>query len=132
MNTHLQKLFNKAVTLPAPTLSDAIWHAIVIEQKRRKAILVWSYSFLGFVSLSTLVFVIKDIATQFTQSGFYEYVSLLSSDSGMIATYWKEFLLSLTESLPLFAITFSLLLLFVVALSMRQVTRQYRGQLLTV
>jgi hypothetical protein len=39
------------------------------------------------------------------QSGFYEYSSLLFSDSALLFTYWKEFAFTIAESLPLGAIT---------------------------
>ncbi|HVZ75874.1 MAG TPA: hypothetical protein VG934_01220 [Candidatus Paceibacterota bacterium] len=41
---------------------------------------------------------------QFAASGFSSYLSLIFSDSGVAATYWRELLLSLADSLPSLAL----------------------------
>jgi len=41
---------------------------------------------------------------QFYASGFASYLSLLISDQGLVITYWREFVLSLVESLPSIAL----------------------------
>ncbi|MFH1170360.1 MAG: hypothetical protein V1704_02275 [Candidatus Vogelbacteria bacterium] len=40
-----------------------------------------------------------------TESGFYSYLSLFISDSGLALTYWRELTLTLVESIPLLTIT---------------------------
>ncbi len=54
-----------------------------------------------------------------SQSGFYEYASLATSDSGAVLAYWKEFALSLIEVLPLPAITIALVAVGVLLYSVR-------------
>lgn len=57
---------------------------------------------------------------EFYQSEFYQYLSVIFSDIGIALAYWKEFSLSLAESLPLSgpAIFLSLIFIFMGALKM--------------
>ncbi len=64
-------------------------------------------------SLVALIPALQYTIREFSQSGFLQYSSLLFSDSAAIATYWKEFTLSLAESFPIFGITAILSILFV-------------------
>ena len=48
----------------------------------------------------------------FTNSGFYEYLSLIYSDGLAILPYWKEIGLSLAESLPAFEIALLLSVIY--------------------
>lgn len=132
MNKSLEDVFIQATYKPKEALSGSIWQVVCKKQRRRESRLLWSYLSLGIISLTTFVFIIKDISAQFTQSGFYEYASLLSSDSNILTSYWKEFTLSLTESLPLTSITLSLLLLCIMGISLRGVAYRYRSNQLSV
>lgn len=131
MNQRLKQIFKKAVFTSKLPLTDGIWVTIVRKQKQQALLLTWGYSFAGALSFFGLIFVTKDILTKFAQSGLYDYLSLLSSDGKAIVSHWKEFTLSITESLPLTSITVSLFLLFVILISARRIFRQYKGQLLT-
>lgn len=53
-----------------------------------------------FLSLPAYQYAMSELTT----SGFLSYASLLLSDSGMLMLYWKEFGLTLLESLPVFGI----------------------------
>jgi hypothetical protein len=66
----------------------------------------------------------KILINDFTQSGFYEYLSLAFSTKGLLFSYWKEFAFSLAESLPTMSIVLSLALLFIFFLSLRYVMKQ--------
>jgi len=41
------------------------------------------------------------LVRSFYESGFYEYLSLLSSGDGIVLAYWKELLYSLAETVPI-------------------------------
>jgi hypothetical protein len=60
----------------------------------------------------------------FAQSGFSTYASLLSSDGSILFLYWKEFTLSIIESLPLMSMTIFLATIFALLLSLK-LTLQY-------
>lgn len=131
MNHSLQKVFKKETQTVEITLCTAIWADICKRQKRKEVRVMWTYLLVGASSIVGLVFVIKNIFAQFTQSGFYEYISLLSSDGSVVTTYWKEFILTLTESVPVTSIIICLVLIAAFVAALRQISYQYRGQLLT-
>ena len=91
----------------------------------------WVYLSSGVFFLTGFIFIVKDLMVKLSQTGFYEYMSLLSSDGKYISTYWKEFTLSVTESLPMTNITVSLLLVFILFVSIRKIVLQkYKGSFL--
>jgi hypothetical protein len=55
---------------------------------------------------------------------------LAFSDSGVIATYWKEYTLSLADSLPFASLALSFFLLFILFISIRKVSYQFKNKLL--
>ena len=62
---------------------------------------------LSFVSLLSLIAsfpIISQVTNSFTQSGAYNYLSLVFSDSDLMIIYWKEILLTLAESIPAISI----------------------------
>ena len=131
MEHKLIKLFQKAKYEPDTNLADDIWHAIVIRDKYMTRLKLWAFAFMGFVSLVGLVPALKVLSNDFTQSGFYEYFSLIFSDGGSMLSYWKEFVFSLAESLPTMSIIFTLSLLFICFLSLRHLMKQVgKGQLI--
>ena len=131
MGHKLIKLFQEAKYEPDTSLADGIWHAIVIRDKYMTQIKLWAFTFMGLASLIGLVPAFKELLSDFTQSGFYEYFSLLFSDGGSMLSYWKEFVFSLVESLPTISIIFTLSLLFICFLSLRHLVKQVgKGQLI--
>ncbi len=124
----LQELFKNASYHGEMKLSADIWRTISLKEEKRKKISYFKYIGVLVLSLSGFVFVVRDVLTGLSQSGFYEYMSL-ARESGAFTAYWKEFILSIAESLPLTSITVSLLLLFVLAFSMRRLVLRNRNQL---
>ncbi len=116
----LKSLFKQANYYSNVHLSDDIWYVICSKKDRISQIKAWLYVSLNILSFLGLIFIIKDITSQLAQSGFYEYVSLALS-VGNIFIYWKEFMLSVTESLPLMSITLSFLFLFLFFVSMKHI-----------
>ena len=74
---------------------------------------------IGFASLAGLIPAFKIMLSDLTQSGFYEYFSLIFSDGLTNSVYWKELSLSLAESLPAISIILTLSLVFISFLSIR-------------
>jgi len=111
-------------------LSENIWQAIVLRDRHIARIKLWAFSIIGLVSFIGLIPVLKIMLSDLTQSGFYEYLSLIFS-SGSIITYWKDFLLLIAESLPVISIISSLTLIFIFFLSIRYALKQIiKGQLM--
>jgi len=127
---NLQKLFKQSLYQPESRLSDDIWR--VIENKNIKISKYKKFGYLGvsILSLSGSVFSIKTLIEQSSRFGFYDYLSLAFSDSGVIATYWKEYILTLANSLPVVSAILSFALLFVLFVSIRRASFLFKNKLL--
>ncbi len=124
MQDKLIKLFKKAVYEPSPELSFSVWKIINAHQKRMIRLKLWSLSLILFLSSVGLIPAFQMLLSDFAHSGFYEYFSLIFSDSGSMLTYWKELSFSLAESLPTMSIIFTLSLFFVCFLSLKYLMKQ--------
>jgi hypothetical protein len=127
---NLHKLFKDAQYQPESRLSLDILR--VIEYKSN-LIIKWKrfgYLSLSILSLSGSVFSIKSLITQSLRLGFYDYLSLAFSDGGVIAKYWKEYTLSLVDSLPVISLMLSFFLLFILFISIRRTAFQFKNKLL--
>ena len=132
MDNKLQKIFKKTSYEPEPELAQMVWSAIIARDEKATNLKLWAFAFMGLTSLSGLVFTFKTLFTDMARSGFYEYFSLLFSDTGSILSYWKEFTFSLAESLPIISILCVLSLLLVSFLSLKYLMKQInRNQLIS-
>jgi hypothetical protein len=132
MQDNLIKIFKKAKYEPSPDLAFSIWHTVVVQNKYMVKFKLCIFVFTGFFSLVGLVPVFQMLLNDLTQSGFYEYFSLIFSDGGSMLSSWKELIFSLAESLPIMSIIFTLSLIFIFFLSLRYVIKQInRNQLLS-
>ena len=113
MEQDLQKLFKKAVYHPECRLSDDVCRAILAKRKKIIRRNTSIYVLLIVSSLSGSILSIRDLITESSKLGFYKYLSLVFSDGGVIATYWKEYMLTLADSLPVMNLIVSFALLFV-------------------
>ena len=132
MNSDLIKVFQKAQYRPERRLSDGILLSIENREKRNSRIKLWVYSSISVLSFVGIFPAIKLLLSDFTRSGFYEYFSLMFSDSRTLS-YWKEIILSITESIPMASLILSLALVFIFILSLRFIARniRVRSKLLT-
>lgn len=102
MSDNYEKLFQNLERLePSEKLRARILARIDFKIKRFATIrLVFS----ALATTASLVAVIPSFqyaTREFSQSGFYRYFSLIFSDSGAVIASWREFSLSLIESLPI-------------------------------
>ena len=121
---NLKKALQKLEYEPKADLVENIWQRVVAREKRLIRIKLYAFSLVGFLSLAGLVPVFKALFSDFAQSGFYEYFSLLFSSGNNLFSYWKELVSSLAESLPVLNIIFSFSLIFVFLWSLRYVLKQ--------
>ena len=131
MQDKLTKVFQKAKYNESSILAENVWNTIVAREKRNTQTKFWAFFSLGATSLAGLVPVFKVLSNDLSQSGFYEYSSLIFSDTGLMLSYWKELSFSLAESLPIMSIVFTLSLLFIVFLSIKYVLKQIINNQLT-
>lgn len=124
MSDNYKKLFQNLEQIePSQKLRAGVLARIDFEKRRSARIRL---AFFGAVAVTSLVAIIPSfqyVAREFSQSGFYQYLSLLFSDSGFILASWKEFSASLVESLPLFEITIFLATVFTLLFSARSAVK---------
>lgn len=131
MKDHYYKLFQGLTSEPLPR--ERLNHiAREIALLERRVIFVRRISFASVFAVFFSVFVpsFNFLATQFSESSFISYASLLISDSDLTFLHSQEFIFSLIESLPMFGITITMTLVFLllgairlVAVESRQATR---------
>lgn len=126
----LKEAFQKASYHPESRLSDDIWSFIQKKELIQSKIKFWSYSSIGLFSLIGFIPVFKSLLTRMSTSGFYDYLSMAFSGGSTISYYWKEFLLSLVDSLPFTSLVFSLFLLFILIISIKKSLEQLKYKLL--
>ena len=100
---------------PPLNLEASILRKISVARTRAARI---HFAFLSTVSLLSLWGIFQtgiSLWKSFSQSGFYDYLSLVMSDGATLTTYWKEFALSLVESLPLIGLItlFAIIAMFI-------------------
>ena len=99
---------------PPKGLYAAILARVDLAKRRAAQMRAGLFGILALASGTLLVPALAYTSSQLYASGFYDYLSLISSDHSLVLTYWREFGLSLVESLPSLALL--LLLPTVVAL----------------
>ena len=124
MRDKLTKIFQGAKYFPPEALADNIWFAITLRNKRMIQIKLWAFTFAVIASLSGFVPAFISLSRDLAQSGFYEYFSLIFSDGGSMLLNWKEFIFSISESLPVTGIILTLSLVFTCLLSVRYLMKQ--------
>ncbi|MBY0376497.1 hypothetical protein K2P96_00805 [Patescibacteria group bacterium] len=130
MDEKLAKCLCGIKCTPSADLAEHIWHHLRERNKRIARIETCAYSLIGIISVFSLIPAIKMLSRDIYQSGFYEYTSLLFSDSRSIFSHFKEYALTLAESIPTVSIILSLSLIFIFFLSIKKATKQItRSQL---
>jgi len=81
------------------------------------------FGFLLLGSIVALVPVFRQAQAEFAQSGFLEYLSLIFSDAGVIASNWQSYLFALLESLPIISLAWLLLVVIAFLESLRYFIR---------
>jgi hypothetical protein len=84
----------------------------------------WLVAFSGLFVF--LVPITQNIFYKISQSGFSKYLSLILSDWDVLFTYWKEFMLSIIESMPLFEITAVLSIVFILLVLLKLVLKNIK------
>ncbi len=120
MDDNYEKLFRKLDQFePSEKLHTHIMTRINLEQKRSARMRLIFLGTMAIASFAAMISSFQYAMREFYQSGFYEYLSLLLSDSGYILASWKEFSISLVESMPLVEITISLATTFAFLVSIK-------------
>lgn len=124
MEEELIKLCCNAKYKSDTKLCEDIWCGLVEHQKRINKLKLFFFSILGTLSVLGFVPLSSRLLSDLARSGFYEYSSLIFSDGGLVIFFWREFVYSLTESIPIVSLTLSVALVFIFVLSLRYAMKQ--------
>lgn len=106
MSNDFQALFN---TLPKIEPSEGLSSAVLLRIHRyEQRIARIKFAFLSVSAVLSgiaLVPVVSYALPRFAETGFYEYLSFLHSFGLAVLPYWKEFILTLVETIPVFEIS---------------------------
>lgn len=103
MEKDYQKLYQ---TLRVPTipqgLRDSVLARIDIEARHASLVGIAMFTPLVFISAFSVIVSFQYLAGEAAQSGLSNYLSIIFSDWSTLISYWKEFLISLAEQVPVF------------------------------
>jgi hypothetical protein len=124
MENRLTKILKSASYKPTSSLNEDIWCTIVKRNKYIARLKLILFSIIGAISIAGLIPAIKALSSDVSASGLFDYLSLAFSSGSSVFSYWKEFSLSIVESLPLMSIMLSLTFLFILCISIKHILRQ--------
>ncbi len=102
------RILNMEYATSLPELRSRILAGIRRVERRRALTRLFVSTAVVLFSIAGIVWSVRATLVALNQSGFYEYASLMQSDSGAVLSSWKEFVLSVAESIPFGEITIAL------------------------
>jgi len=112
---------------PPTKLRANILMRIGREERRRARVFLLVFATVVPFSILGIVFSTQYMLQGFYQSSFYSYFSLLLSDPDIVLAYWKDFSLSIAESVPFMGITLSLITIVALLISIRIIANNLRN-----
>jgi len=107
MRQDFQKLFSATGQSEPPAgLFDKMTRRWRRQRRRALAGRLTAFSLGLLGSLAAVFFAGRMVWLDFSGSGFMQFSSLLFSDASLVAVYWKNFLFSLLETLPVTGLLF--------------------------
>jgi hypothetical protein len=127
----LERIENQETSIPKDLVNNIIFS---VDQKnhQRSKIKTLSLSFVSIASLALSIPIISELITSFTQSGIYNYFSLIFSDSDIAVMYWKEIIVTLAESIPIISVISLLAILAIFTWSTLKAMSEARKVLITI
>ena len=95
------------------------------EQKRARVWLVVAVC-IALSAIASIPALVQYAVSSLYQSSFYTYLSLVFSDPDVVGQYWREFGLTLLESLPVVGIILCLIAAFALLMSLKLFARNMR------
>ncbi len=104
---------------PPSRLREKVILSIQKEEKIRSRNYLLFLTTTIVISASSIVLLLKYLISDFSQTGFYDYLSLAISDRDVVLSHSGEFFMSLVSSVPITEITLSLAAILVLLYSLR-------------
>ena len=86
---------------PPKGLGMRILAKISDEEKHSAKIKTWVFGGSTAISFVLSLWAVTNLAGGIKETGFWQYLSLIFSENGMVLAYWRELSFSLIESLPI-------------------------------
>ena len=120
MSNNLEKAFKGLGDLKSPDLlGSKILLKIDRERVKRLNRQVLITRIVGGISFVSFFPIFINLVSQMQNSGFWNYLSLLFTDTSIVMTYWKSFSMSLVEATPVFPLTLILISLLGLSISFK-------------
>jgi hypothetical protein len=120
MSNNLEKAFKGLGDLKSPDLlGSKILLKIDRERVKRLNRQVLITRIVGSLSFVSFFPIFINLVSQMQNSGFWNYLSLLFTDTSIVMTYWKQFSMSLIEATPVFPLTLILISLLGLSISFK-------------
>lgn len=113
---------------PPAGLLDRILSRIALERRLQRAkhrLVVFSIALL--ISIISFLPAFKLAQTSLRESGFSQFLSLLTTDWSIIMVYWQSFIFSLLESLPVISLAIFVAVIYIFALSLKFLTQDLKN-----
>lgn len=125
MRKDYEKLFTLLESLEPPSglfnkIMARIWEEECLQSIKKRLVL---FSVSLFVSAGAFIPALNASRQGFTNSGFYQYLSLMFSDFGSVMISWQDFGLAVLESLPAISATAFLATLLIFLWSLKRLTK---------
>ena len=132
MNPQLTKIFCSLEVEPRQYLCKDICHVIILREKRSRNIKLIGYSLFATLSIVAIVPAVISLVHQVNSSAFGQYASLAFSDTRVLTEYWKQFGITLIESIPVFSLALVLGTILILGWSTRSMLRQTKRLSLSI
>lgn len=124
MDKNIDKLFSELeVFEPDVALYSKILENIKNKQRSFARRRFFVFLLLFLTSSIALIPTFNMLYVDFVRSGFFQFFSLIFSDSRLIVSYWHNFIIILMESLPVVSLILFFVIVFIMLESLRFLTR---------
>ncbi len=120
-----QALISAPEALPPASLLGQVLFAIEKKQRLYNAITFWVYAAAAACSLLGCIIVLRLEWSTILHSEATQLLSLLFSDFNVMSAYWREYSLSLLESIPIVSIIFVCAFIWAAGASLWMTWRTY-------
>ncbi|MEI6288393.1 MAG: hypothetical protein WCP18_02285 [bacterium] len=117
---------NSDIPNPNPELFDQVMGRISQINSRAVKAKVFLFSLLSICSIAGLIPLTNLALNNLSNSEFYQFFSLLFSDSDAIFRYWQSFALAIIETLPILEIALVLLMIIIFLESIKMLSQNLR------
>lgn len=124
MRQDLHTILKLNTISPRLDLESDIIQTVFRKNARNITIKFWTSVTVGVASIIGIVPAVRAMASALTQSGFYEYLTLLFSNGGMLSRYSSDLVIALGESVPGVSITIFLFVFVVLLWSLQNIFKQ--------